>query len=217
MSDMDGGSGSGSGSGDGHSPSEQEQVAQLARALRSDITLVLRTLDDILDKFALLEVLVPRVRRAAAAAETVQECTESALESVISAGEAPVRAAKPAKITPEDIGLVEVHEVVEQQEEKKEEEEVKADEEEHKEEEKAAPRQEEPLLKRRLRWLLNKLFPTQQRFNPDDPFIQQTLCDMGFEDEERNAQALHDHNGVMPRVLDALLATATTTSAEAEE
>ena len=60
-------------------------------------------------------------------------------------------------------------------------------------------------MKRNLFWIVNKLFPTQQRFDPDDPFIQHVLADMGFNDYERNKQALRECNGVIPRVLDYLL------------
>ena len=60
-------------------------------------------------------------------------------------------------------------------------------------------------FKRRFLWLVNKLFPNQQKFDPDDPFILQTLYDMGFTDEKQNSKVLHECNGVIPRVLDSLL------------
>lgn len=60
-------------------------------------------------------------------------------------------------------------------------------------------------FKRRLLWFVNKLFPNQQKFDPDDPFILQTLYDMGFTDEKQNSKILHECNGVIPRVLDSLL------------
>lgn len=60
-------------------------------------------------------------------------------------------------------------------------------------------------FKRRLLWFVNKLFPNQQKFDPEDPFILQTLYDMGFTDEKQNSKVLHECNGVIPRVLDSLL------------
>ena len=62
-------------------------------------------------------------------------------------------------------------------------------------------------FKRHLLWFVNKLFPNQQKFDPDDPFILQTLYDMGFTDEKQNSKVLHECNGVIPRVLDSLLET----------
>jgi len=65
----------------------------------------------------------------------------------------------------------------------------------------------ESSMKKGFYWIVNKLFPTQQRYDPDDPFIQQTLIDMGFTDNEHNVEVLHEFEGVIPRVIDHLLSS----------
>ena len=161
--------------------SDAEAVAQLVRGLRSDIALVLRTLDDINDKFSLLQVILPKTKCASASASGAGGVDEDG-DDMNQESQEQEHKKEQRKPTPDDIDLVNV------------------------EQEQQAPKQQQATVKRRLLWLVNKLFPTQQRFDPADPFAQQVLRDMGFSDEARNAQALRDNGGVMPRVLDALLA-----------
>ena len=204
---------------------DRNTVAELSYSLRREVTLLLTVIDDILDKFALLEEMIPNasqlvIDRSSSSHFCQCDIISGEYHSPSTSSVLPDDCSiNTDAVSPHDIGTVDISEFTI----------VKPDEcEEHNEpdaevasslcsSESGNNTQSfsektseiivglESLMRRKLFWVINKLFPSQQRFDPEDPFIRKVLIDMGFSDDEQNIRALRENDGIVPRALDSLL------------